>query len=60
MVHAKTLFKEADKDGDGKLCVTELRDMLRTASKTYSHFEEHSLFLDRCECTRGAEGAQHS
>ncbi|KAK9812482.1 hypothetical protein WJX73_003352 [Symbiochloris irregularis] len=46
MVHAQRLFEQADANRDGVLCVTELRDVLRTASATYSHLQEHALFLD--------------
>lgn len=46
LTHAKELFSQADTDANGMLSVTELRDVLRTASKDYSHIEEHSRFLD--------------
>lgn len=48
LTHAKELFSQADTDANGMLSVTELRDVLRTASKDYSHIEEHSRFLDGC------------
>jgi NADH:ubiquinone reductase (non-electrogenic) len=43
---AEELFAQADKDKDGKLRFSELRDVLNAASKEYSHLEEHARFLD--------------
>ncbi len=36
----------ADANKNGVLELHELQDILREASKEYSHFEEHSRFLD--------------
>ena len=44
--HADDLFHKADLNQDGKLRLEELRNLLREASKEYSHLEEHSRFLD--------------
>ena len=45
---ANQLFAEADINKDGKLQLSELRSMLNSASKQYSHFAEHARFLDGC------------
>ena len=44
--HADDLFHKADLNQDGRLRLEELRNLLREASKEYSHLEEHSRFLD--------------
>lgn len=46
LMHASELWSGADKDGNGKLSLVELRELLRSASRKYSHMEEHSRFLD--------------
>mmetsp|Transcript_9846 Transcript_9846/g.24576 ORF Transcript_9846/g.24576 Transcript_9846/m.24576 type:complete len:605 (-) Transcript_9846:893-2707(-) len=43
---ADELFKEADVDGDDKLTLKELRDVLIKASSEYSHLKEHAEFLE--------------
>ena len=43
------LFQKADKDKDGKLTFSELRDILWDGSKDYSHLAEHARFLDGCD-----------
>ena len=39
----------ADKDRDGKLTFSELRQILWEGSKEYSHLAEHARFLDGCD-----------
>jgi hypothetical protein len=46
--HSEELFDRADTSGDGKLQLSELRDVLRKSSEEYSHFAEHARFLDGC------------
>eukprot|EP00884_Botryococcus_braunii_P007779 jgi/Botrbrau1/17001/Bobra.49_2s0060.1 len=46
------LFDRADTNKNGVLELQELQDLLREASKEYSHFEEHSRFLDAKYGTR--------
>lgn len=46
--HASELWEQADTDQNGQLTLAELRNLLRTASKRYSHMAEHSRFLDGC------------
>ena len=41
------LFDAADINKDGYLQLDELRNILRSASKQYSHLEEHAKFLDK-------------
>ena len=48
LAHAAELWGSADLNGDGSLSLKELRDLLRSASRQYSHMEEHSRFLDGC------------
>lgn len=49
------LFEAADTNKDGYLQLDELRDMLRSASKQYSHLEEHATFLDKyAVCAHGS------
>ena len=43
------LFQKADKDRDGKLTFSELRQILWEGSKEYSHLAEHARFLDGCD-----------
>jgi NADH:ubiquinone reductase (non-electrogenic) len=43
---AEELFVAGDTNGDGRLSLRELRDLLRGASSEFSHFEEHAQFLD--------------
>ena len=50
LLHASELWSGADKDGNGRLSLVELRQLLRAASRKYSHMEEHSRFLDGCAC----------
>lgn len=44
---AQKLFDEADLDGNGKLPVQELCNILNEASKEFSHLSEHARFLDQ-------------
>ncbi len=46
--YAEQLFESGDRNKDGKLSLEELRELLTTASKEFSHLEEHARFLDRC------------
>jgi hypothetical protein len=45
---ATELFDRADTNGDGKLSLKELADVLKSASQEYSHLAEHVRFLDGC------------
>jgi len=44
---AQELFDKADTNNDGKLTLEELCDVLREASKEFSHLSEHVRFLDQ-------------
>lgn len=44
--YAEQLFDSGDRNKDGKLSLEELRELLTTASKEFSHLEEHARFLD--------------
>ncbi|KAK9914887.1 hypothetical protein WJX75_001929 [Coccomyxa subellipsoidea] len=44
--HSEELFDQADVSKDGKLQLSEVRDILRRSSEEYSHFAEHARFLD--------------
>ncbi|EIE19302.1 nucleotide-binding domain-containing protein [Coccomyxa subellipsoidea C-169] len=44
--HSEELFDQADVSKDGKLQLSEVRDILRKSSEDYSHFAEHARFLD--------------
>ncbi len=46
--HSEELFDQADVSKDGKLQLSEVRDILRKSSEDYSHFAEHARFLDGC------------
>lgn len=46
--HSEELFDSADVSKDGRLQLSEVRDILRKSSKEYSHFAEHARFLDGC------------
>lgn len=46
--HSEELFDQADVSKDGKLQLSEVRDILRRSSEEYSHFAEHARFLDGC------------
>ena len=60
LLHASELWSGADKDGNGKLSLVELRQLLRDASRKYSHMEEHSRFLDGWACAVDRPLAVHS
>lgn len=45
---AVELFEAADVNKDGKLQLAELRAVLSSASKEFSHLAEHARFLDGC------------
>jgi Ca2+-binding EF-hand superfamily protein len=44
--YACKLFDDFDSDKIGTLSFPELRRLLKTASKKFSHLEEHVLFLE--------------
>ncbi len=45
---ASDLFDEADQNGDGKLQVQELAELLRKASAEFPQLAEHASFLTEC------------
>lgn len=47
LAHAEELFLAADTSKDGNIQLSELRDILRQASKKYPQLYEHAVFLDR-------------
>ncbi len=53
------LFQKADKDGDGKLTFSELRQILWEGSQEYSHLAEHARFLDGCDLELHASSQTH-
>lgn len=46
LARADELFDAADTNADGKLSLAELRAVLGTAAKEFSHLEEHARFLE--------------
>jgi NADH:ubiquinone reductase (non-electrogenic) len=46
LAKAEELFNRADVNGDGRLSLRELQDMMREAAKEFPHLAEHARFLD--------------